>query len=146
VNFCAKHPSPNFYGCMNKQYWMSSCVTEWIVLGFFKMLGTAHLVTQHNIPYDLNLQHPCCENLKFWTILCEISDFFHVVVEVVILLGCYTALIGSGIPMFWDNLSVQSARDGQAILTWEKRSIGFLKKLTNTTQCCFSMQKSEDLL
>lgn len=72
---------------------MSSYVTEWIVLSFFKSLGTAHLVTQHNIPYDLNLQHPCCENLKFCTILYDISDFFYVVVEVVILQGCYTALV-----------------------------------------------------
>jgi len=98
---------------------------------FFKMLRTAHLVTQHDIPYDLNLQHPCSENLKFCTIPCEISDVFHIVVEVITLLSCYTVLVGSCIPMFWNNLSVRSVRDGQAILPWKKRSIGFLKNLTN---------------
>lgn len=110
---------------------------------FFTMLGTACLVTQHNIPYDFNLQHPCCENLQFCTILCEISDFFRVVVEVVALLSCYTALVGSCIPMFWDNLSVQSAREGQVVLPWKKGSVAFFK---NTTQCCLTMQKSKDLL
>lgn len=98
---------------------------------FFTMLGTSRLVTPHNIPYALNLQHPCCENLKFCTILCEISDFFHFVVEVVALLGCYSAFVGSCIAVFWDNLSVQSAREGQAVLPWKKGSIEFFKNFAN---------------
>ena len=94
---------------------------------FFKILRTAHLLTQHNIPYNLNLQHPCYGNLKSCTILCKISDFFHVVVEVV----AYTALVGSCIPVFWDNLSVPCAREGQTVLPLKKGLIGCSKNLAN---------------
>ena len=43
-----------------------------------------------------------------WAV-CVISSFRRGVNEILALLGCYTALIGSYLPMFRDNLSVPSS-------------------------------------
>jgi hypothetical protein len=43
-------------------------------------------------------------------VVCLISGFRHDVDEICFLLGYYTALSGSSLPMFRDNLSVSSSR------------------------------------